>query len=143
MFFIEPQYSISIYYYICTIFWCVFLLILTIFISIFHYIYKYVSGFFISFFISLYYLNTFTEANFSWLIYESIKALEIKTLIVSNLAFPSNTILSCSFLFFLIIYIDFLIAQVLNPTTQHVITIEMSSNEASAEIQNVGSNRRS
>ena len=62
---------------------------------------------------------------------------------MSNLAFPSNTILSCSFLFFLIIYIEFLIVQVLNPTTQHVITIEMSSNEASAEIQNVGSNRRS
>ena len=62
---------------------------------------------------------------------------------MSNLAFPSNTILSCSFLFFLIIYIDFLIAQVLNPTTQHVITIGMSSNEASAEIQNVGSNRMS
>ena len=104
------------------------------------YIYKYVLEFFISFFISLYYLNTFTEANFSWLIYESIIALEIKTLIASNLSFLSNTILSCCFLFFLIIYVYFSIAQVFNATEQHVITIAMSSLEANAEIQNAGSN---
>ena len=44
-------------------------------------------------FISLYFLNTlFAETNSSWLIHESFKDLEIKTLIVSNLAFASNTI---------------------------------------------------
>ena len=39
------------------------------------------SGFLVSSFISIYFLNTlFTEINLPWLIYESIKALEIKTL---------------------------------------------------------------
>ena len=38
-----------------------------------------------------------TETYSSGLIYESIKALEIRTSIVSNLVFPNNTILSCSF----------------------------------------------
>ena len=43
--------------------------------------------FFISFFISLYSLNTlFTKTNSSWLIYESIKGLEIRTSKVSNLS---------------------------------------------------------
>ena len=42
-------------------------------------------------------LNTFKETNSSSLIYESTKALEIRTSIVSNLALLSNTILSCFF----------------------------------------------
>ena len=46
----------------------------------------YFTEFFISSFILLYYLNTlFTERNSSWLIYESIKKLEVKTSRVSNL----------------------------------------------------------
>ena len=63
-----------------------------------------VSEVFISSFISLYSLDTlFIEKNLPCLIYELIKALEIRTVIVFNLAFPSNTILSCFFFFFFII----------------------------------------
>ena len=58
------------------------------------------SGFLISFFISLYFLNTlFTEINSSWLIYEFIKALQIRTSIAFKLVFANNTILSCFFCF--------------------------------------------
>ena len=42
----------------------------------------------------------FIEANPLWLVYESIKALEIRTSIVFNLSFPNNTILSCFLLIF-------------------------------------------
>ena len=55
----------------------------------------------------------FTETNSSWLIYESIKALDISTSMVSNLVFPSNTILSWFFLFFLIIDLYFWFLQLL------------------------------
>ena len=56
------------------------------------------SGFFISSFISLYSLNTLSiETNLSLLIHELIKALEIKTSIVFDLYFTSNTILLCFF----------------------------------------------
>ena len=52
-----------------------------------------VSGFFISSFISLNSLNTIvTKINLWCLIYESIKALEIKTSNVFNLAFANKTI---------------------------------------------------
>ena len=62
------------------------------------------SGFFIFSFISLYSLTTlFTEINSSWLIYKSIKALEIKNSIVFNSVFAKNTILLCYFCFFLMI----------------------------------------
>ena len=62
-----------------------------------------VSGFFIFTFMSLYSLNALlTETNLSWLIYESIKSLENKSLIVSNFVFTSNTILSYLFFFFII-----------------------------------------
>ena len=50
----------------------------------------------------------------SRLIYDSIKALEIKTPMVFNLAFPSNTILSCFLSSFLIIDLKFLIPAVIN-----------------------------
>ena len=54
------------------------------------------------------YINTFfTGTNSSLLIYELIKALEIRISIVFNLAFPSNTISLCFFLFFLIIELNF------------------------------------
>ena len=73
-----------------------------------------VSGFFISFFIFLFSVNTlFTETNSSCLTYESIKDLEIKTSIVSNFVFLSNTILSCFFFFFFIIALYFLIPEVI------------------------------
>ena len=50
--------------------------------------------------VSGYSINTLlTEIDLSWLTYESIKALAIKTAILFNLYFPNNTILS--YLFFL------------------------------------------
>ena len=71
----------------------------------FHIVYSTaLSGFLISSFISLHSLNAlFTKTNSSWLIYKSIKVLEIKTLIVFNLVFANKTILSCFFFFFLMI----------------------------------------
>ena len=45
--------------------------------------------------------------------YESIKALKIKTSVLFNLDFANNTILSCFFLFFLIIELYFLIPAVI------------------------------
>ena len=53
-------------------------------------------------------------------IYESIKALEIKTSMVCNLTFARNTMLPCFFSFFLFIDLYFLIpaviTQIFNPT---------------------------
>ena len=65
-------------------------------------------------FISLYSLNTlFIEINLSWLIYQSIKVLEIRASIVSDSDVPNSTILSCFFSFFLIIGLYFLILAVI------------------------------
>ena len=68
----------------------------------------------------------FTETNSSWLIYESIKDLEIKPLIMFGLVFVRKTILLYFFLFFLIIDLYFLIpaviAQICNPTTELAIS---------------------
>ena len=59
-----------------------------------------VSGFFIFSFISLYFLNTlFNETNLSGLIHDLMKALKIRTLLVTKIDLPSNAILSCFFLF--------------------------------------------
>ena len=73
------------------------------------------------------------------MIYESIQALEIKTLIVFNLVFDSNTILSCFFLFLLIIDLYFLIpavnSQTLNPTSELAIPPGTPINEANGEIE--------
>ena len=98
-----------------------------------------VSGFFISSFISLYSLNRlFTERNSSWLIYESIKALNLRTLIVINLSILSNTILSC-FFFFFITDLYFLnpavIAQIFIPTAELILPTRAQTNEANAEIE--------
>ena len=64
----------------------------------------------------------FIKTNLSWLILESIKALEIKTSMPFNLDFDYNTILSCFFFFFLIIGLYFLIPTVIvlifNPTSE-------------------------
>ena len=72
-------------------------------------------------------------------IFESIKALEIKTSILLNLAFANSTILSCFFFFFLIIDLYYLIpaviAQILNPIAELVIPIGIPSKEAKAEIK--------
>ena len=97
-----------------------------------------VSGFFISSFGSLSSLNIFTETNSSWLLYESIKALEITTSIVSNLGYPSNTIFSY-FFFFLIIDLYFLVSagitQIFNPTAEVLTPTGTATNEVNAEIE--------
>ena len=64
--------------------------------------------------------------------------MEIKTSIVFNLDFPSNTILSC-FFFFLIIDLYFLIhaviADIFVPTAELVIPKGIATNEANTEIE--------
>ena len=68
-------------------------------------------------FMSLYSFNTsFTEKGWLWLIFGSIKALEIKISIVFNLVFAENAISSCFFIFFLIIDLYFLITPVIVQT---------------------------
>ena len=69
----------------------------------------------------------------------SVKALEIETSIAFNLAFPSNNVLSCFFLLFLIIDLCFLIPaviiQIFRPTAEFTKPTGMQTNVASAEIE--------
>ena len=71
-------------------------------------------------------------------IFESIKALEIKTPVLFNSDFADDIILSCLFLFFLFIELCFLIpsviTQIFNPTAELVIPIGLPTKEAKAEI---------
>ena len=94
---------------------------------------------FISSFISSYSFNTLiTKTNSSWLIYESIKALEIKIFMLFELVFANNTTLSCFFFFFLIIdlwiLIPAVIAQIFNPIIELATSIGIPSKEAKAKI---------
>ena len=70
----------------------------------------------------------------------SIKAVEIKTLIVFNLVFANN-ILSCFSVFFMIIDLYFLIhamiSQVFISTTELAIPIGTPTNEANAETDHI------
>ena len=81
----------------------------------------------------------FNKTNLSWLITESIKALEIKTFILFNLDFANNTIWSCFFFFFSIIDFYFLIpaaiAQIFNPIAELVIAIGIPTKEEKAEMK--------
>ena len=79
---------------ICYCFYTISFILFSAYVNHFYIVYSAeASGFFISSFISLYSLNTlFTETNSPWLIYESIKALEIRTSIVFDLSFPNKTI---------------------------------------------------
>ena len=114
------------------------------------YIVSYTEFFFIPSFISLYYLNTlFTEKNLSWLIYVSIKELEIRTSIGFKLVFEFsklvfltlvfNNILSLSCFFLLIIDLYLLIAAVIGQfiitTAELVIPTGIQTNEANAELK--------
>ena len=88
----------------------------------------------ISLFISSYSFSTlFIKTTLSWLKFGLFKALEIKTFMLFNLDFASNTILSCFYLFFLIIDLYFLIpaaiAQIFNPIVGIVIPIGIPSKE--------------
>ena len=71
--------------------------------------------------------------------YESIKALEIKTLFSLNFVFASNTSLSCFFLFFLVIDLYFLIPavipQIIIPTAKLSIPTLTPTDEAKAEVE--------
>ena len=90
------------------------------------------------FFISLYSLKKlFLEAILSWLMHESIKALEIRTSIVFNLSFPNSTILSCfafcyNWLYNCLFLILAVIAQIFVPTEELIIPTETQINEANA-----------
>ena len=81
----------------------------------------------------------FTKTNSSRLIYDSLKALKIKTSMIFNLVFANNTILLCFFFFFLIIDLHFLIfaviAQSFNPTAELLMPIEISAKESKSEIE--------
>ena len=72
---------------------------------------------------------------------ESIKTLETKIPMLFNLDFANNTILSCFFLFFLIIDLYFLIpaviAQIFNPIAERLIPIEVPAKEAEMETHSV------
>ena len=81
----------------------------------------------------------FIETTSLWLIYKSIKALEIKTSMVFNLAFANNAILSCFFFFFWTIYLYFLIravfTQIFIATAELVIPTRMPTNDLKAEFE--------
>ena len=91
-------------------------------------------------FVSLHSSSTLiTETNSSGLIFESIKATEIKTSMVFNLAFAHNSIILYFFHLFLILDFNFLIfavtTQIFNPTAELAIPIGIPSNEAKAETE--------
>ena len=71
--------------------------------------------------------------------FESIKALEIKTSMLFNLDFANKTILSWFFFFFLIIDLQFLIpavtAQIFDSPVELVIPIGIPTKEAKAEME--------
>ena len=77
--------------------------------------------------------------NSSWLIFESVKALEIKTSILFNWDFANNTILACFFLLLLFIDLYFLIpaniTQILYLIAELVIPIGIPTKEAKADME--------
>ena len=79
------------------------------------------------------------KINSSGLVFESIKALEIKTSMLFNLDFAKNTILSCLLSFLLIIDLYFLIAaviaQIFNPIAELVIPIGVPIKEVKTGIK--------
>ena len=93
----------------------------------------------ISSFISSYSFSTlFIETNSSWLIFESIRDLEINTSVLFNLDFANDTILSCFFFLFLIIYLYFSIPAVItknfNPIGELIILKGIPIKEAKAQM---------
>ena len=95
--------------------------------------------FFISSFTSWNSFGTlFFKMSSSWLTFESTKALEIKTSMLLNLDFGNPNILPCSFFFFLIVDLYYLIpavnTQIINPIAELVIPIEIPTKEAKSEM---------
>ena len=98
--------------------------------------------FLVSSFISSYSFSTlFVKTHSSWQIFESNKALEIKTFLLFKLDFVNSTILSCFFFFFLIIHLYFLIpaviTQISDPIAKPKIPTELPIKEAKAETHSV------
>ena len=143
MFFIQPHYSIIFYHFnFLFYYYCLYTISFICFSPVIYYVVYStdVLGFFISSFASLYSFNSlFIETNYLWLIYELIKAFEIKISITFNLIFAINTILSCFFFFFLIIDLYFLIPAVItqffNSPAILVISKGMPTKEANAKIE--------
>ena len=75
----------------------------------------------------------------SSVIYESIKALEMRTLILFSLSFPNSTILSSFFFFLFIIDLYFsipaVITQIFIPIEELVIPTGKATNEANVDIE--------
>ena len=63
------------------------------------------------------------------ILFELIKALEIKTSMLFNLNFANNTILLCFFLFFLIIDLYILIAVVITQVFNPILELAVNSNQ--------------
>ena len=83
-------------------------------------------------------ITLFAETNSSWLIFESTKALEIKTSTVFNLVFANSTIISYFFFFLLIIGLYFSIPAVITETfiviAEFAIPTGITTKEAIAAI---------
>ena len=87
-------------------------------------------GVFIASFMSLYIVNKLvTSKNSLQLISESIKVLEIMTSMIFNLGFANNTVLSCFFLFFLIIHLYVLILRVTTPILILLKNLQWNTNQ--------------
>ena len=99
-----------------------------------------------SFILSYSFSTLFIKTNSSWPIFESIKALEIKTSILLNLGFTKNVILTCLCFFFLITNLYFLIptvtAQIFMKIAELVIPIGIPTKKEKAEMEKHSSNCR-
>ena len=81
-----------------------------------------------SFILSSSFSTLFIRTKSSWRIFESIKALEMKTSLLFNFDLDNNNILSCFLFFFLFINLYLLIpavmAQIFNPIAELVIPMD-------------------
>ena len=93
--------------------------------------------FFLSYYHNYSSSTSFIITDSLWLIYESIRALEIKTSNLFNYIFANNTNLSCIFLFFLAFDLKFLIptiiVQIYNPAAE--LAAGISTKEAKPEME--------
>ena len=108
-------------------------------IKIFNNLFKSFNFLIYSFKLSYSFGTLFIKINSAWLIFESIKALEIKPSMLFNIDFANNSISSSLFFFFLIINLWFLIsaviAQICDPIAKLVIPIRIPSKEVKPKIQ--------
>ena len=128
MFFIQPQYSIIIYYWF---YLSLFTIGSILFPPVFFHFFQECQNILFLFLSPYIFL--------SLLIHESVKTSVIRTSIVFNFDFPNNTILPYFFFFFFIINLYLLIpaaiSQIFIPTAELVIQTGRQTNEANAEIE--------